>query len=429
MKYGYLFALLFGLVASGVSAQDSTQLQRACDDNQCVVSDVTRVLITPNIVHVSATLKVGSGAYDKIRIHRVVKIGSNGIAKPNLKGVFAAHPEPLNFDATFLHGYDANNTAGSSIAVYLAQNNIDVWGYDRRQALVPPTVPPTALSFMAGWNLETDADDARVSIQVARVLRGLTGSGVGKMKFLGYSRGGQIGYVLLQKESQMLPVRRSVDGFIPIDILMKTQDPYVISAACASSNLAATELANGIYSPSYGLTVLGAAGLAAGAPNDPSPFFPGLTNYQVLVGFGGATFLFGESYTPYYHLAAPVLANGFPVGLLYTDPDALLKTMLSAAPYGSQGAIIQGDGVACANTPLDDHLHDIKVPVMYVGTQGGLGDLGYYTLTLLGSTDITKLNISLSANPYEDFGHDDVLRAELAKTLVWQPVLNWLQAH
>jgi hypothetical protein len=80
---------------------------------------------------------------------------------------------------------------------------------------------------------------------------------------------------------------------------------------------------------------------------------------------------------------------------------------------------------------LRRRLGDITVPVLYVGAGGGFGDSGLYTTTLLGSTDVTSHIVSLvpAAQPAIDFGHADLFQGTNAQSLVWQPILTWLQVH
>lgn len=81
--------------------------------------------------------------------------------------------------------------------------------------------------------------------------------------------------------------------------------------------------------------------------------------------------------------------------------------------------------------PWDDHLAEITVPVLYVGAAGGFGEAGVYTTTLLGSSDVSVLLVRVQ--PPElviaDYGHGDLFQAEDAETLVWEPLLTWLEAH
>ena len=80
--------------------------------------------------------------------------------------------------------------------------------------------------------------------------------------------------------------------------------------------------------------------------------------------------------------------------------------------------------------PFDDHLADITVPVFYVGASGGFGDFGLYTTSLLGSTDVTVQHRQPERPARSaDFGHADLFQGIQAQTLVWQPILTWLQAH
>ena len=82
-------------------------------------------------------------------------------------------------------------------------------------------------------------------------------------------------------------------------------------------------------------------------------------------------------------------------------------------------------------TPFDDHLNDITVPVLYVGAGGGFGRNGLYTLTLLGSQDVSSLIVSFypPAQAAFDFGHADLFHAQDAENLVWSPIYQWLSRH
>jgi hypothetical protein len=69
--------------------------------------------------------------------------------------------------------------------------------------------------------------------------------------------------------------------------------------------------------------------------------------------------------------------------------------------------------------------------VLYVGAQGGCGDYGVYSTTLLGSRDVTVHLASTwpAAARRLDFGHVDILFGDNAESLVWQPMLAWIRAH
>ena len=70
------------------------------------------------------------------------------------------------------------------------------------------------------------------------------------------------------------------------------------------------------------------------------------------------------------------------------------------------------------------------VPVFYIGATGGLNTLGLYTLTLLGSEDVTHYIVTLTpGSPAIDYGHGDLFNASNAKSVVWSKILAWLKNH
>ena len=62
---------------------------------------------------------------------------------------------------------------------------------------------------------------------------------------------------------------------------------------------------------------------------------------------------------------------------------------------------------------------------------GGFGEYGIYTTTLLGSTDVTTRVVDLQPDELRlfDYGHADLFLGTDAETLVWQPILEWIQTH
>jgi hypothetical protein len=419
--------VLLSLMQGTAWAQNmSAAVASACNANQCIVSDLRREVVAGNIAHYSAVLKVGPGAHEVIGIHRVVREKSPWQPRATPRSLFMVHGDSLNFKAAFLIG-PQNGTAASSIAGFLAAANIDVWGIDLRWAKVPEGTAD--FSFMAGWNLDTDVRDARIALLVARTVRALTGSGAGKLKYLGFSRGGQIGYVLTGLESQQLSALRSVDGLVVLDVPLKTNNPVFQATVCAITAQIQAQIAAGIYADPTGTTIRAAGNLAATDPSGASPILPGLTNYQAVLLFGGATHTF-LTYVPHYHLIGSELGpGGIPIAPLFTDPDVFIETTRNLSPYESLGTMLQGAAVLCGDTVHDDHLGDIRIPVLYVGAEGGFGSDGIYTTTLLGSNDVEILNIALTADRFTDFGHDDVVRAFDAKELFWQPLRDWIRVH
>ncbi len=137
---------------------------------------------------------------------------------------------------------------------------------------------------------------------------------------------------------------------------------------------------------------------------------------------------------PFYHYCAGTFDEfGFPTGLRFTNSDYMLDFALAVPSFQSLGEMIDGEALLCSDdTPYDDYLGEITIPVFYVGAAGGFGEYGVYTTTLLGSydnDDVDTLIVELyppEAVPL-DYGHIDLLFADDAESLVWEPIYNWIK--
>ncbi|HEX2122624.1 MAG TPA: hypothetical protein VHL59_13375 [Thermoanaerobaculia bacterium] len=395
-----------------------------------------RRALTGDVAEYTFDVRVGPGPFDVIGIHRVVRESSPNVPATTTRALFLAAGDIWNFRAAFL-------TGARPLPVFLAENGVDVWGIDYRWTRVPATADP---SFMQNWGIEQDAADLGFALGVARHVRAMTnngpGSGFGKLFLLGWSRGGQIGYAYLDAETQLAPGQRQVQGFIPVDIYLKTDVPQLESFACQrQQNTEAAIAAGQAANPVGGLvSVLGL--LAIVDPNGSSilngpPFnLPGYTNRQAGLLVGQATFglLGGLEPAPFYHFTGGVFdAEGKPAGLLYSNEADLFTFEQAAAPFQPNRELADADAATCDATDVafDDHLADITVPVLYIGAGGGFGEFGVYTTTLLGSTDVTSLIVSKvpSTQRILDFGHADLFLAHDADELVWQPLLEWMMAR
>lgn len=405
----------------------------------CELSGVERRVLVGQVVEYSFAVRVGPGAHDVIGLHRVVRERAPFVPARTQGAVFLAHGDVWNFDAAFLaSAASAAVPDDQALPVFLAQNAVDVWGIDFRWTRVP--LATADLSFMADWGVETDARDLRVGIAVARATRLLTGQGFGRLHLLGWSRGGQIGYAYLSGESQVPAPLRQVKGFIPVDIYLKTDVPALQAAACTRFAGTQARIDGGEVAESLGQLLAALGGLATAVPGDPSPVLPGFSNRQAALLVGEATFTFfppGLEPVPFYHFNGGTFdGSGLPSGLLYTNEQLLFDFLAAGSPWQPLREIADGDAAICdgpgaPDVPFDDHLDDISVPVLYVGGGGGFGDFGIYTTTLLGSSDVTTHVVSLlpPAQRIADFGHGDLFQADDAETLVWQPILEWLQDH
>ena len=314
-----------------------------------------------------------------------------------------------------------------AITVFLAKNNVDVWAMDYRWALVPAET--TKFNFMKHWGLQRDVDDAKIALSLARLIRGATGQGFGKMHLLGFSYGTWIAYPVVNQETQLPHPFRNVKGLIPVDagVTFAAGEPFR-TFMCDLLPQDQARYAAGTYNDdSSGLKYIG--DLARSAPDDPSPFADGFTNYQFAL-FVGATI----TYQPSWHFVAGVFTDaGITTDLQYTDPWLWIDVIRAVPFYFPVRGDIDQEKVTCYDVvaPFDDHLAQVTLPILYVGAAGGFGERGYYAVTLTGSTDITKSIVQLHPNsePELDFGHADLFTATNAETLVWQPILEWLVAH
>jgi hypothetical protein len=387
-----------------------------------------RQIVSGNIVHYSCQVRVGPGQYDVIGVHRVVKERLPGVPVKTAKAIFLLHGDLVPFVPKFLFGWYAPSAPDDhAAAIYWAQRDVDCWGIDQSWQLVPQA--ETNFSFMANWGMQHDVDNLRTGMGIARLARGLTGSGAAPMILLGYSSGLFTGFACVNMESQLTPAMRHVKAFIPVDCPYKSDDPGVRESFCAWIPTTEDQLAQGIYQSDVSIVAL-MANLGRTAPNDPSPYYPGFTNLQATLAM--AT---GPAFPPttFHYFAGTFDQSGMPTGLQYTPVPYYLDFFGSGTSYEPNLFILQYYQMTCGATdmPFDDHLADVRVPVLYVGAAGGSGQDGLYALGLLGSADKSSLIVRLHPESERalDFAHVDLWTASDAPRLVWQPLHAWIVRH
>jgi hypothetical protein len=231
--------------------------------------------------------------------------------------------------------------------------------------------------------------------------------------------------------------QRNVRAYIPVDNSFKIQDPTIQGIACASAQSNSADLAAGIYA--YSSNFFAQVGqLAIADPNGISPFFgPPYTNLNISLAVGAATYQLGPLLAEFYHFVAGTFPGGdiwgIPDGLVYTPIPQWNNFLVSASPFEAVRMEYDTNTISCGatRTSFDDHLNDITVPVLYVGAGGGFGPNGLYTLTLLGSQDVSSLIVSFYPPEQAafDFGHVDLFYGQGADDLVWSPIYQWLSHH
>ncbi|MCA9757149.1 MAG: hypothetical protein KDA27_15195 [Candidatus Eisenbacteria bacterium] len=346
------------------------QVDRPMSRNQALPTiGFTRTQIAGDIAHYSLEVPVGPGAYDRIRVHRVVRERHPYVPIRTNDAVFLQHGASKDFSGMYLPGQVSPETpADFGLAVYLAERDLDVWGVDQAWNLAPPDLPDYA--FMAGWGMQKQIDDLRFAIQVARFTRRITGNGNGKLTLLGYSLGAQIGYGYMNEETQLPPGRRQVDAFIPVDFPAKTDSGDLTALFEGAREYALGQLDAGVYGESGGMREFGL--FAQGDPDGDSPLIPGFTNLQAAL-FLGAGPIFGGDLT--FHYLAGVW-DEIPVELQFVGTDAWLDFLVAAAAAEpNQLTVDQADFLLGDSTPWDDNFREITAPVLYVGANGGIGSL------------------------------------------------------
>jgi hypothetical protein len=447
-KLSLLLASLLALpaLASASSSLDQDLLQKSANKacsrieranlglaGECTVSGLQRRSLGGGIAEYTFLLRTGAGPFDAIGLHRVVREEAPFRPMTADRSVFLTHGDLWGFDAAFLAD------PAHAFPVFLAQNGVDVWGIDLGWTRVPGDT--TDFSFMQGWGVERDARDVALGVSVARAARVFTGNSFDRMPLLGWSRGGIIGYAVVNAETQLPPGQRNVSAYIPVDTYLKTNDESLRQAACNRVAADRQTLAGGGLQNANGQLVQLIGTLATVDPASGSPIFPGLTNYQAALLTGEATFVIfppDQQIVPFYHFTGGTFEpqpNQFglpvPTGLSYSPEATWVNFLLKPSPFQPTQELLDSDIAQCnvENVAFDDHLGQITVPVLYVGAGGGFGELGVYTTTLLGSTDVTTHIVDLTPDRLSDFGHADLFLGNDAQALVWQPILTWLQAH
>jgi hypothetical protein len=387
-----------------------------------------RQVLTGDIVEYSFQVPVGSGAYDVIGLHRVVRESAPNRPIRSRESIFLLHGDWKNFEGCFVPGLHSSSIPiEAGFAVYLAQHDVDVWGIDQAWALVPEGVGD--FSFMADWGMQKHIDWTNTAVETARVLRRATGNGYRKMMLCGYSGGSALGFAVINQDAGVPAGRRKVSAYIGVEQGVRTDDPGWGQAMCDFAGtyqalIDAGQYQDNIIFPSFGIP-------ARVNPDGASESMPGLTNYQAALALG-AWAIFVPGFPT--HLVAGVFDDqGVPTGLQYTNPDHWID-FLCFAPAYEAAAFERDEYIWCCpsagDAPWDDNFSRVRIPIYYVAVGGGFGPRALQTLDLLGSSDKSSLLISLNpANPDLDFGHVDTFLGANATGLAWQPMLDWIEGH
>lgn len=400
----------------------------------CRVESITRTQLNNDIVHYEMQLSIGNQPFNKIGLHRIVKEKHPGRAFKSRQATMFIHGDVYGFGSFITSINSKIVSQDHSIAIQMAKAGIDVWGIDLRWTKIPADV--TDFQFMKNWGLESDLADLDLAITAIRNFRKLKGNYNSKLNLLGWSRGGQLGYLYLAKETKKHRHARNIKTFIPVDILLKTDDESIRQSTCNYSAKLQEQFNVGEYADETGLLTQQIAQLSQYFPDDQSPVIEGLTNKQTLLLFLTSTYLVDPtSYTSWYHYNAGLFDEntGMPTNLAYTPLEYMYEFANGISPYMPTKFLIEATNLTCDQTDslLDDHLGDISVPILSVYSAGGFGKTGLYTAELTASEDISELGVALLPDEYSvaDFAHIDLFTASNANSLVWEPIIKWIKTH
>jgi len=406
--------------------QVATMLACAEKVIQCQVLDVSREELSSDLIYYRALIKVGSGDSDVIALNHVVLERRRGVQARTVGSLFFIHGSAGQFRMLLVvpHG-------GNGLAVFLGKHNIDMWGIDLRNVQIPADA--VQLPNAHDWNLGLQINDVRLGTRIARWVRALTGQGIDRIILGGHSAGATVGFAVVNAEATVPKLQRDIAGFIPMDMVYKlpswATDQIQTSCARATASKSANDA--GTYLSSN-LATIAMAKLAQSDPNGVSPSNPSLTNQQYMLKTASAL-QFWPAY-PFHRWAVVSDESGVPSEGTYTTTKDIADMLASSPPYPIPNAFIADMfAVSCPtmDTPYDDNLGEVKVPVLYVGQAGGFGAFGEYALDLLGSGDVTKLMIQFrpETDATHDWGHMEAYSAEQAQQLIWEPMLKWIVDH
>ena len=369
------------------------------------IRDFSRTELGDGIAHYQFMVTMGTGEYDMVRIHRVVRERRPYHPVRTKGDVFMVHGAIQDFDDIFLTAGAESINAKTSAPFYLASKNIDVWGIDMGWTMVPEE--NSDFLFMEDWGIEKDVSHTLKAMSIARLIRGLTRQGFSRMNLLGFSYGVSIAYGAANRETQQHWFWRDVKGIIPVDNAMKTDNPDAHAFSCARAEELMGLIQNGQFNDPWGVGLIIRGNLALSDPDGESPI-SGLTNSQFLAFAGSQGFHTADEDGNY----------------LYTDPVRFFRLAANLSPHWPNQVVYDMRASICPSLEVshDAYLHEISVPILYIGAEVGAGVSGIYTSSLTTSSDITNLIVP-------GYSHADLWLGRDADQLVWDPLRNWLVNH
>lgn len=337
----------------------------------------------------------------------------------------------LDVENVYLPGLNSNAVADDfSPLIRLARSGIDAWSADYRGSDLPAGIDD--FSFMADWGLRTATSDMQLAIRFARLVRLFSGNGYRKINVGGYSAGVSVAFSVASADAARHRGRRDVGGIIAIDDTFDT-DPATSESACDELAFIDEQIAGGMFNEDLSFLNF-IATLAKNAPDDPSPFGqPPMFEPNNLEFFNFVVVLPGAPDTTFHIFGGQFDDAGAPFPVFTSQEFAIDQGLLfePALPIQFSRELFE---IRCSEqsvSELDGGLENVTVPVLHVGAAGGNANAIDYTLSQLGSRDITSTLVRVLEPGLEvfDYGHGDVFSATDADVRVWQPIIDWVKTH
>jgi len=419
--------------SGGLPSKEHVQAGEAYKSAERVV--LVEDAVQGDVVHYRFDVPVGAGPYDVIRMHRVVKEVSPGRPAKKMEGILLLPGLPQLFEAIFLQApLPGHPIVESSIALFLASNDIDVWGMDYGYSFVPSDA--TSFDFLRGWGVEKDTDHVQTALSIARWLRVRSEQGNGPIHLLGFSYGGLLAYAAAAEDTQRPGNLRNIKGIIPVDGTPIKVAPgsqgQLNGCNTAAATLALLDAGKYQYdfraSSARGLKALNdpngmspsSGGAVSQPPFPPFPAFPAytFTNFQ----FSLVNAVRNKTLAGTYTVSPPS------VTLLFAEGIRIVRLQAVTPPYYPNQIDYEGAASRCDSdrykVAFDDHFGEVDVPIFYMAR----ADNWYYPITLVRSRDVTTKTVNQSWDP-SLYGHADFFLANDAASKIWQHILSWIQAH
>src|SRR5512139_41898 len=302
---------------------------------RAAVGGLERTVVGDNIAHYRYDVRVGPGRFDTIQIHRVVKERRPYQPVQTADAAFLVPGAPQYFERIFMpRSISSVPSWDRSFAVFLAKNDIDVWGVTFGWNLAPPET--TDFAFMKGWGVAKDSWHTEIALSLARGIRGMSGLGFGALHLLGFSYGVWVAYSVAAEETQWPRDLRNIKGLIPVDSSFK----YPVGspsqqAACSDLRDDRARLDAGEYQVDRRF-FMRHGDLALSSPDAVSPSSGALTNYQAALSLGKGFFV-----------GSVLDESGKPRSLLYTEPRLWIDLLRATPPYTSRQQDFDTSAVSC----------------------------------------------------------------------------------